>query len=59
MLKRLTPLLALAAALVLAAPAAGAPPSATLSGYAADTWHSFDLMLYPSTGLVADNVSAD
>ena len=25
----------------------------TLEGYAADTWHSFDLMLYPATGLAA------
>jgi len=59
MLRKLTPLLALAAALVLAAPGAGKPPATTLQGYAADTWHSFDLMLYPETGLVADNVSAE
>src|SRR5688572_17121071 len=59
MLKRLTPLLVLAATLVLAAPGAAKSPSSTLQGYAADTWHSFDMMLYPETGLVADNVSAE
>ena len=59
MLRRLTPLFVLAAALLLAAPSAGAPPSTTLRGYAADTWRSFDMMLYPATGLPSDNVSAE
>src|SRR6187551_505724 len=57
MVRRLTPLLVLAAALVLVAPGAAAPKK-DLRQYATDTWHSFDLMLYPETGLVADNVSA-
>ena len=48
----------------LAAPGArrSKPPSprrVDAEGYAADTWHSFDMMLYPATGLVADNVSAE
>ena len=59
MVRKLIPLLAVAAALVLTASAAAKKPSSTLEGYAADTWHSFDLMLYPETGLVADNVSAE
>ena len=59
MLRRLTPLLVLAAALLLALPAAAKSPSATLHGYAADTWRSFDLMLNPATGLPSDNVSAE
>jgi len=51
----------------LALPAAGVqakgtPPSpaqrATLEEYAAATWHSFELMTNPATGLTADNVSA-
>jgi hypothetical protein len=56
----------LLAALAVAVPAATAterPPSpterATLDRYAADTWESFLMMLYPETGLVADNVSAE
>ncbi len=49
----------LAAALVLALPAAAKSPAKTLHGYAADTWRSFDLMLNPATGLPSDNVSAD
>ncbi|MBA2332858.1 MAG: DUF3131 domain-containing protein, partial [Actinobacteria bacterium] len=59
MLRRLTPLLVLAAALVLALPAAATSPSTTLQGYAADTWRSFDMMLNPATGLPSDNVSAE
>jgi len=59
MLRRLTPLLVLATALVLALPAAAKSPSTTLQGYAADTWRSFDMMLNPSTGLPSDNVSAE
>ena len=52
----------------LALPAAGVqakgtPPSpaqrATLEEYAAATWHSFELMTNPATGLTADNVSAE
>jgi hypothetical protein len=55
-----TRLLALVASLAVAVSTAGAAsPTETLRGYAADTWRSFDLMLYPETGLVADNVSAD
>ncbi|MBA2384866.1 MAG: DUF3131 domain-containing protein, partial [Actinobacteria bacterium] len=59
MVRKLTPLLVLAATLVLAAPGGAKSPSSTLQGYARDTWHSFDMMLYPDTGLVADNVSAE
>jgi Putative glucoamylase/Protein of unknown function (DUF3131) len=65
MQRRLVPLLALAAALGLAAPAATAdrPPTrsevATLQEYAADTWQSFLMMLSPTTGLPSDNVSAE
>jgi len=59
MFRRLTPLLVLAAALVLALPAAAKSPSTTLQGYAADTWRSFDMMLNPATGLPSDNVSAE
>jgi len=59
MFRRLTPLLVLATALVLALPAAAASPSTTLRGYATDTWRSFDMMLSPATGLPSDNVSAE
>ncbi|MGZ8687709.1 MAG: glucoamylase family protein [Gaiellaceae bacterium] len=59
MLRRLTPLLVLAATLVLALPAAAKSPSTTLQGYAADTWRSFDMLLNPATGLPSDNVSAE
>src|SRR5215204_5363200 len=59
MVRKLIPLFVLAAALVLTAPGAAKSPSSTLEAYAADTWHSFDMMLYPSTGLVGDNVSAE
>ena len=59
MLRRLTPLAVLAAALVLALPAAAKSPSTTLRGYAADTWRSFEMMLNPATGLPSDNVSAE
>src|SRR5215204_5834986 len=57
---------ALVVAIALAAPAAtgkSKPPKgeqkATEQQYATDTYRSFDMMLYPSTGLVADNVSAE
>src|SRR5215211_1712553 len=45
-------------ALVAASSAGAAPKDKTLHEYASDTWHSFDMMLYPQTGLPADNVSA-
>jgi hypothetical protein len=46
--------------LVPAGPALGAEnPRRTLSRYAADTWRSFVLMTDETTGLPADNVSAD
>jgi hypothetical protein len=57
----------LVAALLLAAVSA-APASAsglsrgdrdTLQRYAADTWHSFDLLVDARTGLPDDNVTAD
>ena len=57
-------ILFLAAAVVLAVPAATAKDSptpaqrATLERYAADTWNSFLLMTNPATGLPSDNVSA-
>jgi hypothetical protein len=66
--RRLLPLLALAAALALVAPAATATgkdrePSrsdrATLMRYATDTWRSFVMMTNPSTGLPSDNVSEE
>jgi Putative glucoamylase/Protein of unknown function (DUF3131) len=57
-MRRLTTLLALSVALVAATAATAKSPHDTLRTYAADTWHSFDMMLYPETGLVADNVSA-
>src|SRR5918999_168016 len=49
----------LAVALVATRAAPAASPQQTLAQYAADTWRSFDMMLYPETGLVADNVSAE
>src|SRR5918994_943221 len=52
-------LVALTASLAAATAAPSASPRDTLRQYATDTWHSFDLMLYPETGLVADNVSAE
>ena len=58
-MRTLTALLALIASLVLVASAPSASPRDTLRQYATDTWRSFDMMLYPDTGLVADNVSAD
>ena len=44
------------------APAASAAPKSdrtTLMGYAKDTWRSFEAMVEPSTGLVADNIEGD
>ena len=43
-------------------PAASAVPKrdrATLMEYAEDTWRSFEAMVEPSTGLVADNIEGD
>jgi hypothetical protein len=57
-MRTFTALLALTAALVAVATAPSASPRDTLRQYATDTWRSFDMMLYPETGLVADNVSA-
>jgi hypothetical protein len=61
-----TALAALAVAVTLVAPAAtgkSKPPKgeqkATEQQYAVDTYRSFDMMLYPETGLPADNVSAE
>jgi hypothetical protein len=66
----LRPRLAILAAAVLVA-ALSAPPApasagdlsrgdrATLQRYAADTWHSFDLLVDRRSGLPDDNVSAD
>jgi hypothetical protein len=51
-------LLLVLVALGAAASASAGSKERTLSEYASDTWHSFDMMLYPETGLVADNVSA-
>jgi hypothetical protein len=58
-MRTFTALLALTAALVAATTAPSASPRDTLRQYATDTWRSFDMMLYPETGLVADNVSAE
>ena len=57
-MRTFTALLALVASLVTGSVAGAASPRDTLRQYAADTWRSFDMMLYPETGLVADNVSA-
>ena len=65
--RRLTPLIVLAAALLVAAPAGSTlkadPPSPaerqTLQQYAADTWKSFLMLVNPATGLPSDNVSAE
>jgi hypothetical protein len=46
----------------LAPPVASAVPDpdrATLMEYAEDTWHSFEAMVEPTTGLVADNIDGD
>ena len=51
---------ALGSVLVLAAPAAAAPPGpSTLRGYAVDTWHSMVAMVDPATALPADNIHGD
>ena len=62
--RRLLIVAALVAATALIGSAALAKPPkgdqrATELGYATDTYHSFDLMLYEETGLPADNVSAE
>jgi putative glucoamylase/uncharacterized protein DUF3131 len=44
---------------LVAASSASAGHKNTLQHYASGTWHSFDMMLYPQTGLPADNVSAE
>ena len=60
--------LAIALAALLLAAISAAPASAgglsrgdrhALQRYAADTWHSFDLLVDPRTGLPDDNVTAD
>ena len=61
--RRLIPLLAALLALALA-PAAATSSAAdadrrTLERYAADTWNSFLQMTNPTTGLTADNVTAE
>ncbi len=58
---KLLSFLLVAVALAAAAPAASvqAQRRSPLEGYATHTWQSFKLMLYPQTGLPADNVSAD
>ena len=62
------PRLAILAAAVLVAALSAAPASAgdlsradrsTLKRYAADTWHSFDLLVDARSGLPDDNVGAD
>jgi hypothetical protein len=62
----LRPRLAIVAAAVLAAALCAAPAGAlsradrsTLQRYAADSWHSFDLLVDTRSGLPDDNVSAD
>jgi hypothetical protein len=64
----LRPRLAILAAAVLVAALSAAPASAgdlsradrsTLKRYAADTWHSFDLLVDARSGLPDDNVGAD
>jgi hypothetical protein len=52
----------LVAVFAASAPTAAAPDPdvrATLEGYARDTWQSFVKMTDPTTGLPADNISAD
>ena len=60
--------LAIVLAVLLVAAISSAPASAsglsrgdrhTLQRYAADTWHSFDLLVDARTGLPDDNVTAD
>jgi hypothetical protein len=48
-----------AAGLAPVASAVPDPDRATLLEYAEDTWHSFEAMVEPSTGLVADNIAGD
>ncbi len=60
-----TSALALLTGIGLTAPAHAAPAprtggdTATLRGYAADTWRSMTAMADPSTGLVSDNIEGD
>jgi hypothetical protein len=49
----------MAAGLAPAASAVPDPDRATLLEYAADTWASFEAMVEPTTGLVADNIEGD
>jgi hypothetical protein len=55
---RIVTLLFVLVALGAASAATAGGKERTLHQYASDTWHSFDMLLYPETGLVADNVSA-
>jgi len=55
----LTVLFVAVALCAVATSASAGSKDKTLREYASDTWHSFDMMLYPETGLVADNVSAE
>jgi hypothetical protein len=48
-----------AAGLAPVASAMPDPDRATLMEYAEDTWRSFEAMVEPSTGLVADNIAGD
>jgi hypothetical protein len=48
-----------AAGLAPVASAAPDPDRATLMEYAEDTWASFEAMVEPTTGLVADNIEGD
>src|SRR5215207_636721 len=48
-----------AAGLAPVASAVPDPDRATLMGYAEDTWASFEAMVEPTTGLVADNIEGD
>jgi hypothetical protein len=60
---RRTLVLAAALALPLAlTPAVGSarpPGDRVLERYAADTWHSFEAMVWPATGLPSDNIGGD
>ncbi|HEY9377985.1 MAG TPA: glucoamylase family protein, partial [Jiangellaceae bacterium] len=49
----------MAAGLAPAASAVPDPDRATLLEYAEDTWASFEAMVEPTTGLVADNIEGD
>ena len=51
--------LALALTLTPTLGAARPPADRTLERYAADTWHSFEAMVWPGTGLPSDNIGGD